>query len=174
MKKLAKLTLTILAVFTTALLTSTKAFAICPVCTIAIGAGVGLSRWLGVDDVITGIWIGGLLVSTSLWTVNWLRSKKVAFKFLTPVTLFLMYFFTFISLHFSKMLTDPYNVMWGVNKIILGTAIGTVLFFLSILTDKYLRKMNNKKVYIPYQKVILPVGYLLLSSLMMYFFFVRR
>jgi hypothetical protein len=72
------------------------------------------------------------------------------------------------------MLTDPYNVMWGINKIILGTTIGTILFFLSILTDKYLRKTNNGKVYVPYQKVILPVSYLLLSSLVMYFFFIRK
>jgi hypothetical protein len=36
------------------------ASAICPLCTIAVGAGVGLSRWIGVDDAVTGLWIGGL------------------------------------------------------------------------------------------------------------------
>jgi len=81
MNKITKLTIALLAIFTATVLTSAKAFAICPVCTIAIGAGLGLSRWLGVDDVISGIWIGGLLVSTSLWTVNWLRSKKLTLNF---------------------------------------------------------------------------------------------
>lgn len=35
-----------------------KAQAVCPVCTVAVGTGVGLSRWLGVDDTITGLWLG--------------------------------------------------------------------------------------------------------------------
>jgi len=30
-------------------------FAQCPVCTVAIGVGVGLCRYLGIDDLITGI-----------------------------------------------------------------------------------------------------------------------
>ena len=40
-----------------------KALALCPVCAIAVGAGIGVSRWLGVDDTITGVWVGGLIVS---------------------------------------------------------------------------------------------------------------
>jgi hypothetical protein len=174
MRKLFKLISIFPSFLLITLLISAKTYAICPVCTVAIGAGVGLSRWLGIDDTISGIWIGGLLVSTSLWTANWLRGKKINFKYMTPVILVLMYVLTFIPLHYSKMLTDPYNILWGINKIILGTSIGTILFFLSVFTDRILRKKNDGKVYVPYQKVILPVGYLLLSSLIMYFFFIRR
>ncbi len=36
-----------------------SAQAICPICTIAVGAGVGFSRYLGIDDTIAGLWIGG-------------------------------------------------------------------------------------------------------------------
>ena len=56
--------------------------AVCPVCTVAVGAGVGLSRWLGVDDLITGTWIGGLLVSMIWWTIDWLNKKNIRFSFL--------------------------------------------------------------------------------------------
>ncbi len=31
----------------------------CPVCSISIGVGVGLCRYLGIDDLISGVWIGG-------------------------------------------------------------------------------------------------------------------
>lgn len=61
------------------LLTIGSAYAICPICTIAVGAGVGLSRWLGVDDTISGIWIGGLAISSIWWTINWLNSKHIRF-----------------------------------------------------------------------------------------------
>jgi hypothetical protein len=34
---------------------------VCPVCTIAVAGGVGLCRYLGIDDLISGSWIGALL-----------------------------------------------------------------------------------------------------------------
>ena len=49
--------------------------AVCPVCTVAVIGGLGLSRWLGIDDAITGIWIGGLIISLSLWFTDWLYKK---------------------------------------------------------------------------------------------------
>ena len=52
-----------------------KVGAVCPVCTIAVGASLGLSRWLGVDDTISGLWIGGLIVSTTLWTYSWMKKR---------------------------------------------------------------------------------------------------
>jgi len=57
------------------LFTAQKVLAVCPLCTVAVGAGVGLSRWLGIDDVITGLWIGGLIVSLIAWSENWLDKK---------------------------------------------------------------------------------------------------
>ncbi|MBU2028952.1 hypothetical protein KJ761_03645, partial [Patescibacteria group bacterium] len=54
--------------------------AICPVCTIAVGAGVGFTRYLGIDDTISGLWIGGLTVSIIMWTINWLNKKNIHFK----------------------------------------------------------------------------------------------
>lgn len=50
--------------------------AICPVCTVAVGTDVGLCRWLGIDDVLSGIWIGGLIIS-----MIGLRKNKPAFKY---------------------------------------------------------------------------------------------
>lgn len=58
------------------LIFTSKAYAICPLCTVAVGAGVGVSRSLGIDDVIVGLWIGGLLVSSSMWLFEWLKGKK--------------------------------------------------------------------------------------------------
>ena len=35
------------------------AHSVCPVCTIAVGAGLEGARLIGIDDIITGIWAGG-------------------------------------------------------------------------------------------------------------------
>ena len=53
------------------------ASAVCPVCTVAVGAGLEGARLLGVDDVITGIWAGGLTLSLTLWTISWLKKHGV-------------------------------------------------------------------------------------------------
>ncbi|EKD99827.1 MAG: hypothetical protein ACD_22C00170G0008 [uncultured bacterium] len=151
-----------------ALLTySIKTYAVCPVCTFAVGAGVGLARWLGVDDAITGVWAGGLVLSTGLWFDSWLAKKKVVFKGRVFVSTGLMYLLTFGPLHFTKILGHPYNTVFGIDKFIFGTIVGTLFFLLALLTDKLLRKKNAGKVYFPYQKVVLPVSFLLLASLCM-------
>ncbi|PIU03715.1 hypothetical protein COT44_01735 [Candidatus Shapirobacteria bacterium CG08_land_8_20_14_0_20_39_18] len=72
---------TLIIIFSLYLLSLTNAFAFCPVCTVAVGAGVGLSRWLGINDTITGLWIGGLTVSISAWTLNWLATKNKTFPY---------------------------------------------------------------------------------------------
>ena len=46
----------ILSAFFTMIATISAAGAVCPVCTVAVGAGLEGARLLGVDDVITGIW----------------------------------------------------------------------------------------------------------------------
>src|SRR3972149_7194264 len=53
-----------------------EAHAVCPVCTIAVGAGLGLSRWLGIDDAISGVWVGGVILSSSFWLIDWLEKKN--------------------------------------------------------------------------------------------------
>jgi hypothetical protein len=57
-----------------------KALAVCPVCTVAVASGVGASRSLGVDDLIIGLWVGALIVSMILWTIDWLNKKNIKFK----------------------------------------------------------------------------------------------
>jgi len=47
-----KIIFSILAAIFANFLISTKVYAICPVCTVAVAGGVGLSRWLGIDDLM--------------------------------------------------------------------------------------------------------------------------
>jgi len=54
--------LALIIAFTTLILgfaffSTVPAWAQCPVCTVAIGGSVLLSRYLGIDDLIIGIWV---------------------------------------------------------------------------------------------------------------------
>lgn len=158
----------LLLIFGGFFLFSGKALAVCPVCTIAVGAGVGLSRWLGIDDTISGLWIGGLTVSLSLWTINWLRKKNINFKGM-PLLLFIGYYALIVlPLYFSEIIGHPYNTLWGFDKLMLGIVLGSIFFFLGVWNYDWI-KQKRGKAHFPFQKVVMPVAPLIILSIVFYF-----
>lgn len=141
---------------------------VCPVCVVAVAGGLGLSRWFGVDDIITSIWIGALLMALVLWTISWLRKKSWNFKFSDIVVFLVYYLFTYIPLYFAKIIGQGNNVL-GMDKVLFGSILGTLIFIFALLFNNYLKKKNNGKGYFPYQKVVVPFAILLLCSLIVYF-----
>lgn len=145
-----------------------NAHAICPVCTVAVGAGVGLSRWLGIDDTITGVWFGALMVSIILWTLDWLSTKKIAFFGQEIIVALGYYLMAFAPLYYTDILGHHYNRIWGMDKLIVGVATGSILFYLTNLLYVVIKKRNGGRAHFPYQKVAMPVGVLSLASLLFY------
>lgn len=143
--------------------------AICPLCVVAVGGGLGLSRWLGVDDLVSSLWIGALLVAVSIWTINWLKKKNKIFPYYIPAVFFAYYGLTFAPMHYAGMLWRPLNSFLGIDKIILGAAAGTLIFILAVWTHNFLKKKNGDKSYFPYQKVVLPFGAVMIASLILFF-----
>lgn len=142
----------------------------CPVCTITVIAGLGISRLLGIDDAITSIWIGGFILSFSFVTINWLNKKwpKIhVSRFKIPIIL-AMYLLVLIPLYLNHSIGLVYNRLWGIDKILLGTIIGSTAFLAGIWADKKEREMR-KKILFPFQKVVFPVLGLIISSLAFYF-----
>ena len=144
--------------------------AVCPVCAIGAVAGVGLCRWLGFDDLITGLWIGGLLFSSLLWFWYWLVKKKPAVKKtkLGILISFAWYALAIFPLYFAGIIGNQYNKLWGCDKLLLGIMAGTVVFALSVHLNNYLKKKHQGKPYFPYQKVVLPISFLAVASLIFY------
>ena len=146
---------------------SAKAF--CPICTAAVIGGVGLSRWLKIDDSIAGLWIGGFLVSISGWTINWLERKKFDFlgrNILIPIA---YYAITLIPLYYYEIIGHPVNVIWGIDKLIFGTIFGSIFFLAAGLKYEEIKKKNSGKAIFPFQKIALPVGTLIILSVIFYF-----
>ncbi len=146
-----------------------KAFAICPVCTIAVAGGVGLSRYLGIDDTISGLWIGALIVSTIMWTINWLAKRKIRF-FGDKVWITIGYYaITVVPLYWTNLMGHPLNKIWGIDKLTIGIIIGSLVFFTGAMTYYYLKAKNKGRANFPFQKVVMPVAPLIILSLIFYF-----
>jgi len=143
--------------------------AVCPVCTIAVSACVGFSRWLGIDDSISGVWIGGLLMSVSIWTVHWLNKKNIRFKGRKLTILFGYYLITIAPLYFINFIGQPYNKIFGIDKLVAGMIIGGITFYGGAKFYDYLKVKNNGHAYFPFQKVVMPIIPLIIFSIIFYF-----
>lgn len=143
-------------------------FAVCPVCSVAAAGGLGLSRWLGIDDTISGIWIGGFLLSLTFWCLNWLKKKNIDFPFRGFIIFLVFYLLTFLSLYIKKFIGFSCAKLWGVDKLLLGIILGSLGFGLGINTDYFLRKKNKGRAFFSFQKVVFPLSFLVILSLAFY------
>ena len=168
MRKTSALTLTI---FTVGLLFAKKALAVCPICTIAVAAGVGLSRWLGIDDAITGLWVGGLIVSMITWTESWLDKKNIHFKGRIFANILAYYALIVIPLYYSGIIGNPLNALCacGLDKLLFGIIAGSLTFWFGASWYFYLKEKNNGHAYFPFQKVVMPISPLIILSIIYYF-----
>lgn len=149
-----------------AIFISAKAF--CPICTAAVVVGLGLSRWLKIDDTISGLWIGGILISSIGWTINWCENKKIRFYARNILISIAYYAIVVIPLWQYEIIGHPLNKLWGIDKLILGILVGSIVFLLSYLWYENI-KAKRGKPHFPYQKIVMPVGSLAILSLVFYF-----
>jgi hypothetical protein len=146
-----------------------KAQAICPICTMAVVAGMGLSRWLGIDDTIAGLWIGALAVSLIAWTISWLDRKNIRF-YGRKITVAAAYYLLILApLYFYHIIGHPLNTLWGMDKLLFGIIVGSVVFLLGALWYYQLKEQNHGHAYFPFQKVVMPVAPLIILSIIFYF-----
>jgi hypothetical protein len=148
--------------------------AICPICTVAVGAGLGLSRFLGIDDAVSGVWLGGIILSSSLWLVNWLEKKNFKalgfynnYKYKAWLICSLMYAIVLIPLWTTETIGHPFNVILGIDKLIFGTILGSLAFLAGMYLDKKVRETRGKQLF-SFQKVAFPLGALIIASLILF------
>lgn len=141
-------------------------YATCPVCIVAVGGGLWIADKLGVDELIASIWIGALVTAMAIALADkWRRFKLPKPKISWTIIFYLL---TLLTLQINGNLNNPYCKIWGVCKIWLGVTIGTIVFWLGVLLDKWLRSQNNNRVFFPFQKVAMPVLTTLVASVVFY------
>ena len=144
------------------------ALAVCPVCTVAVGAGLEGARLLGVEDVITGIWAGGLTLSIAAWTANWLHKHNVKNVFWYVLN-FVAYYALLAGVYFvptgNPIVKFNDNCIWGIDQFLLGAVVGTVVFFGMQKWYQKIKAANGGHAKYPFQKVVMPFTGLLIATL---------
>lgn len=136
--------------------------------------GLGLSRWLRISDLISGLWIGALILALTLWSLKFLEKKiklsgkaKLICGFLILVFIWAL---IFLPLYFTGIINKNLPAVLGLDYLTFSSFLGIIVSGLAVLSDKIIRKHNQGKVYFHYQRVILPLGLLILTSLILKLF----
>jgi hypothetical protein len=167
-----KISVCLFSIFGISIFFTKKAFAICPVCTVGVGTGLGLCRWVGISDLITGLWIGGLTVSMIIWTLDWFQKRSWNFKGIKILTIVGYYALVVIPLYYTEVVGGPIKTLLYClsDNLLIGIIIGSAGFYFGVSWYNFLKEKNNGHAYFPFQKVVMPLGILIILTAIIYFF----
>lgn len=142
----------------------------CPLCVAGAAFGITLTRWVGVDDSISGVWIAALLGAISFWTYS-LVSKKISLSaskkaILKPLIYVLIFGLTLWSFYKFQLVIRMSQLM-GLDKLTFGMLTGGALFYLVDILDNFVIKKEGK-VFFPYQRIVVSLGSMATLSLVIY------
>lgn len=141
-------------------------FAHCPLCTGATIVGVGITRSLGLDDSLVGIFVGGMIVSSALWMNTLLKKRNAGGNgFLRVGSIMLATFvLTLLTLYYAGLfgLGNEYRI-FGMERIVFGTLSGVVVSFGAFWASHKLKQKNKGKTIFPYQTMLLTLLALVLN-----------
>lgn len=141
-------------------------YAQCPVCVITVGGGLFIANKLGIDDLLVSIWLSSLNTAIAFWFAGAMKNKLLKNGFGWTVA---FYIITIGTLVYTKQIGHRFNTFLGIDKIIAGLTLGFIISFKAIWIDRLLRKKNHGKVFFPYQKVIIPLAMLIVSTGIFYY-----
>ncbi|MEI7749563.1 MAG: hypothetical protein WCJ25_01010 [Candidatus Moraniibacteriota bacterium] len=141
-----------------------------PLCPIGLIGGMALARWLGVSDLVLGLWIGALIVSATVVTVKWLAKYGKDFKGSFATIFLLTIAITAFSVRKQLLWHGPGLILW-LPPVVAGIVSGAFAIFIIDAVNKWVIARNDGKVYFPYQKLVAPLVGILAVSLIIHFFF---
>ena len=151
-----------------------RVMAHCPLCTAATIVGVGVTRSLGWDDSIVGVFVGAMMVSSALWVNNIFKKRNIggnAFLRIGSITI-ATFGLMVLSFYFAGLF-GPANTyrIFGIEKIIFGTISGAVVSFATFFISNEIKKRNGEQVLFNYQTMTLTFGALILNALIFWMVF---
>ena len=143
-------------------------YAHCPLCVAGAGAGLSLSRWIGLDDSITGLWLAAFLGAISFWSYLPLVKKlnRGPMVWLKP-TLYMAIFASTLWSFYKFNLVIRMEKMYGLDKLTFGIVVGGIAFYLVDMANDLIIKIRGKSLF-PYQRIFLSLGTMLGLSVVDY------
>ncbi|MEM5830550.1 MAG: hypothetical protein QXL82_03530 [Candidatus Aenigmatarchaeota archaeon] len=139
--------------------------AICP--PLFVGGSI-LAKQFGLSDVIIGLWFGSLLMTLYIILIRFLDRKKIRFPFRKIVLFFAFFFLTYYPMYALNYI-NYVPQYWIFDAFLFGNVLGILAILASEMLDKYLRKMNKGKVFVPFQSAIIPTAIIIILTLILYF-----
>lgn len=130
----------------------------CPLCTAGVGVGVAAARYLGLDDAIVGLFLGGFVLSTALWAGSSLK-KRVPFQ--NALLVLLSFALTIIPLYFAGLFEGAQ--LFGVNRLLLGVVLGCLVSYAGLLASKKVKEKRGSVLF-PFQTIAFVLLSLVLAS----------
>lgn len=148
-----------------------EANAHCPLCTAGAGFGLSLSRILGVDDSITGVWLAAFLGAISFWSANSIKKRKqipfIEYRIIEPALYVLIFAASLWSFYKFNLIDIHAGQIFGLDKLTFGMILGGIVFYLVDKIDNLIIKKAGKVLF-PYQRLIVSLGTILVLSLAVY------
>ena len=140
----------------------------CAVCTVMVGASLGIARKLGVDDTIIAVWFGALMALGGYWLIKWFDKKNWNFKFRNKVLMALS-LSTVIPMYFGMLTYTPQKYLLYLDKFLAVYLLGALVIPLTSKLYQYMKAKNGGHAHFPFEKVVIPVLTLTLISLILHF-----
>ncbi|KKQ53132.1 hypothetical protein A2865_01395 [Candidatus Woesebacteria bacterium RIFCSPHIGHO2_01_FULL_39_17] len=140
----------------------------CPLCVAGAAAGITLTRWVGVDDSITGIWIGAFLGAATFWLLRSLGQRNKVFfnRFIGATVYILIFIITLWSFYKFKLIIRMDSIL-GFDKLTFGMILGSAVFYLVDLINIVLKRKNGKSLF-PYQSMVFSLSSIIITSVGVY------
>lgn len=155
--------LTFLSVPSLLLIFPASVSAHCPLCAAGAVAGLTLSRILGIDDSITGVWMAAFLGAMSFWTFNIIASKLERKLPLIKEAIYVLIFALTIISFYQFNLVIRMGDIFGFDKLTFGMISGGITFYIVDRVNDYVISKNGK-VFFPYQRIVVSLGSMLVLS----------
>lgn len=140
----------------------------CPICTVAIGAALPITRRIGVSDAVAGLWVGAFLAIMGYWIIRFMDKRGWRFAGRNAIVLAASVA-TIGFAYIGQVRYSPceYFGFLNVDPLLFGTVLGAVLFIVTEKLYDWMKMKNGGHAHFPFEKVVLPVVVLAIASLVL-------
>lgn len=142
----------------------------CMVCTVAIGASLEIARALGISDEIVGLWSGAMFALLGYWLILWFDRKNWHFTGRNAVLILLsLSSIGFIYMGDLSYLPKVIGIFY-MDSFLFAAIVGAPIYIYSEKFYQFIKERNNNHAHFPFEKVVLPVAFLLLASVVINYY----
>ncbi|MEX0920095.1 MAG: hypothetical protein WDZ69_00760 [Candidatus Pacearchaeota archaeon] len=147
----------------------------CPLCTAGAGAAAVGASWLGVSNIIIGLFIGAFAVSMGLWFARII--PKQYFPFQKSLIVLASFIFTIFPILYLISMTYPlqislfgnygslFNRIYMVDLSLIGSIFGGLIVMASPSISKRVSKLSKGRI-IPFQGVAITILSLIIAGVL--------